>query len=71
MISVGKKRSSFADVRKRVIDAPYICGLLIPGFTHALRFLRVGKIAESDSYFRHVSLSVRMRQLGFHWTDFS
>ena len=28
------------------------------------------KIAKSDSYMRHVRLSVRMERLGSHWTDF-
>jgi hypothetical protein len=37
-------------------------------------FRRVRKIAESDFYLRHVSpfvsLPVRMKQLGSHWTEF-
>jgi hypothetical protein len=33
-------------------------------------FRRVRKIAKRDYYLRHVRLSVRMEQLGFHWTDF-
>jgi hypothetical protein len=48
---------------REVIDAPYICGLLIHGLTHALRFMCVRKIAESGSYFRYVCLSVRVEQL--------
>ena len=31
---------------------------------------RVRKFDESDSYLRHVCPSVRMKQLGSHWTDF-
>jgi hypothetical protein len=31
---------------------------------------RVRKIAKGYSYIRHVCLSVRMEQLGSHWTDF-
>jgi hypothetical protein len=33
-------------------------------------FRRVRKIAENDYYLRHIPLSVRMEQLGSHWTDF-
>jgi len=31
---------------------------------------RIRKIAKSDHYLRLVRPSVRMVQLGFHWTDF-
>jgi hypothetical protein len=33
-------------------------------------FRRVRKIAKSDYNLRYVCLSVRMEQLGSHWTDF-
>jgi len=33
-------------------------------------FRRVHKIAKSDYYLLHVCLSVRIGQLGSHWTDF-
>jgi hypothetical protein len=33
-------------------------------------FRRVRKIAENDCSLRHVCVSVRMEQLGSHWTDF-
>jgi hypothetical protein len=36
-------------------------------FVHFFR--RVRKIAKSD-YYLHVRLSVRVEQLGSHWTDF-
>jgi len=32
-------------------------------------FWRIRKIAESDKWLRHAFLSVRMEQLGSHWTD--
>jgi len=38
--------------------------------------MRIRKIAKSDYFFRHLSVcpsvpaSVRMKYLGFHWTDF-
>jgi hypothetical protein len=32
-------------------------------------FRRVRKISESDCYLRSTRLSVRMEQLGSHWTD--
>jgi hypothetical protein len=34
------------------------------------RFRHVRKMAKSVYYLRHASLSVRMEQLGSHWTDF-
>jgi len=38
---------------------------------YAMLFLgRFAKIEKSDCYFRHVCLSVRVQQLGYHWTDF-
>ena len=33
-------------------------------------FIRIRKIAKSDNQLRHVCPSVRMEQLGSHWTDF-
>jgi hypothetical protein len=33
-------------------------------------YYAVSKIAKCDYQFRHVSLSVRMEQLGSCWTDF-
>jgi hypothetical protein len=33
-------------------------------------FRRVRKIAKSDCYLQHVCLSVRIEQLGSHWTGF-
>jgi hypothetical protein len=41
----------------------HVCG-------HAEGFRRVRKIAKSDYELRHVRPSVRMEQLGSHWTDF-
>jgi len=38
---------------------------MLHGFIRSIR-----KIAKSDHYLRHVRSSVRMVQLGFHWTDF-
>jgi hypothetical protein len=34
-------------------------------------FMRLRKIAKSGYELRHVRLSIRIEQLGFHWTDFS
>jgi hypothetical protein len=40
-------------------------------FTYRLSFFsRVREIANSDCYIRHVCPSVRIEQLGSHWTDF-
>ena len=33
-------------------------------------FMRFHKIAKSDKHLRHVCPTVRMEQLGSHWTDF-
>ena len=41
------------------------CCLMLHGFIRS-----ICKIAKSDHYLRHVRPSIRMVQLGFHWTDF-
>jgi predicted metalloenzyme YecM len=35
------------------------------------QFRRILKITKSDYELRHVCLSVRIEQLGHHWTDFN
>jgi hypothetical protein len=44
--------------------------ILIAQKWHYTIFRRVRKIAKSDYKLRHVCPSVRMQQLGSHWTNF-
>jgi hypothetical protein len=67
--------SHFADPEKRPQPVPIVNQINTFHKETAIPFVisifrRVRKIAKSDCYLRRVCLSVRIEQLGSHWTDF-